>query len=385
MTNIRQSFFLTGIAVVMLLSCTKKQMDTAAGKADGNAYLFKDLPKYGDTIVHIKSADKVDIKNYLDRLKLNGTGEFVRDSIWPSNTGHSSIYTTDEQVVVPDNQAYIYPGSLIRGNSVNSSNFVPLPIRNYKRVPITVSVSFPSDAAVGVIDTPSLSRTRVFLRKALLDPGFSGGQIEEFLYETFNFSYYDEIKRAYGSNVNVKGLFYSSNSSFNFQSTTTDKGSAMVAKFTLKNFVMKLEAPQNGKLIDETNVDQNVLQGYVPVYVNSITYGRMGIIVIESNESSVNMKTQYETTIRKIFKRTNETLTEEEKRVINSSRINIYLIGGSGAPQTQSVTGVDEFIRYIVSSGTFSANDPGVPISFTMKYLGDNSTVKTTFSLDYPR
>lgn len=384
MIDIRRVFFLTSAITIALVSCSKKQVDSIPDKASGNSYRFSDLPKYGDTIITIKTGKETGIQGYLDRLKINGTGEFLRDSIWPNSGGYSRFYTTDEQVVVPDNQGYIYPGSLIRGNTVNDANFVPLPIRNYKRVPITVSVSFPSDAAVGVIDTPSLSRTRVFLRTALLAPGFSGAQIEEFLYETFGFSFYDEIKRAFGSNENIKKLFYSSSSSFNFQSVKTDKRSALVAKFSLKNFVMRLEAPQNGKLIDETNVDQAVLQGYTPVYINSITYGRMGIIVIESNETLENLKTQYEKTVRRIFKRTTETLTEEEKRVVNSSRINVYLIGGSGTPQTQSVNGYDEFVKFIGTSGAFTAADPGVPIAFTMKYMSDNSNVRTTYRLDYP-
>ncbi|WP_143307504.1 thiol-activated cytolysin family protein [Chitinophaga vietnamensis] len=374
------------VAALLLNACTKKiNVDPVDGKNASDApYSFRQLKKFGDTIITIRTAaDQADLKALLDARKMN-TGQFLRDSIWPYNTGYSRFYEADEQVVVPNNETLIYPGSLIRGTSINSDNFVPLPIRNYKRYPIKVYATFPSDLSVAVIDTPSLSRTRIFLRQALTSPGFSGGQLESFLYETFKFSYYDEIKEAYGYNVNVKGLFYSSSSSFNFSAVRSEFPTAIIAKFTMKNFSIVLDAPADGKLVDETNVDKSVLYGYSPVYVNTVTYGRMGIVVAESNFQSDEVKSAFEKTIKKLFGRTTESLTDYEKTLVNSARINIYLIGGSGAPVTQAVNGYDQFVNYIFHSTTFSAADPGVPISFTMRYLSDNTPVKTVFRLDYP-
>ncbi|MFX1705831.1 thiol-activated cytolysin family protein [Chitinophaga sp. CC14] len=370
---------------LVLGACSKKAEQKDGPMQEVAPYSFSQLKKHGDTVVRIQSqAPKGSLKDYLDERKLN-MGQYVRDSLWPNATGYSKFYTTEEVVVVPDNQGYVYPGSLLQGYSVSTPNYVPLPIRNYKRYPITARVTFPSDEAEGVIDTPSLSRTRIFLRKALLAPGFSGAQIEEFLYETFNFYYYDELKWAYGSNVNIKGLFSSSSISTDVSVIRTQFPTAIVAKFTTRNFTMVLDEPSNGKLVDESNVDLATLYGYSPVYVNTITYGRMGIIVIESNNMSEEVKLAYEKTIKKIFNRSTETLTEYEKTLVNTSKINVYLIGGSATPQAQAITGYDQFINYIAHSGGFSASDPGVPILFSMRYLSDNSPVKTTFQIDYPR
>lgn len=385
MINIRKLHVAILFAALAFSACSKKAVQQDVPSQDGAPYSFSQLKKHGDTVVKISSQTrKGSLKDYLDERKLN-IGQYVRDSTWPNATGYSKFYTTQEVVVVPDNQSYIFPGSLLQGYSVNTPNYVPLPIRNYKRYPISVRVTFPSDESEGVIDTPSLSRTRVFLRKALLASGFSGAQIEEFLYETFNFYYYDEIKWAYGSNVNIKGLFSSSSISTDVSVVRTQFPTAMIAKFTIKNFTMVLDEPSNGKLVDEQNVDQATLYGYSPVYVNTITYGRMGIIVIESNNMSSEVRSAYEKAIKKLFKRSNETLTEYEKTLVNTSKINVYLIGGTGSPQAQAVTGYDQFINYIAHSGDFSASDPGVPILFSMRYLSDNTPVTTTFRMDYPR
>lgn len=372
------------LPLLLFYACSKKtireELSTGIQQQDA-PYSFSQLKKYGDTIVGINVGS---IKDYLEQKKLNVT-DFLGDSLWPNSTGYSKIYTADEVTVIPDNESFIYPGSLLKGNSVNTPSYVPVPIRNYKRYPIKVSVSFPSDLAVGIIDTPSLSRTRVFLRKALLAPGFSTSPMEEFLYESFNFWYYDEIKWAYGSNVNIKGLFSSSSISTDVSVVRTQFPTAFVARFTIRNFSMELEEPANGKLVDENNVDLGVLYGYSPVYVNKVTYGRMGIIVIESNDMSYQLKTIYEKIVRKLFKRSNETISEYEKTLVNTSKINIYLIGGSSNVQGQAVTGYDGFVNYIAHSGEFSASDPGVPILFKMRYLSDNSPVKTTFKVNFPR
>jgi thiol-activated cytolysin len=369
---------------IALGGCSKHAMQQDSHLPDAASYSFSQLKKHGDTVITIQSKAPGSLKDYLDERKLN-MGDYVRDSLWPNAGGYSKFFTTDEVVVVPDNQGYVYPGSLLQGYSVNTPDYVPLPIRNYKRYPISVRVTFPTDEPTAVIDTPSLSRTRVFLRKALLAPGFSGEQIDEFLYETFNFSFYDEIKWAYGSNVNVKGLFSSSSISTDVSVVTTQFPTAMIARFTIKNFTMVLDEPSNGKLVDERNVDLATLYGYSPVYVNTVTYGRMGIIVIESNSMSNEVKAVYEKVIKKLFKHSTETLSDYEKTLVNTSKINVYLIGGSGNSQAQAVTGYDQFINYIASSGDFSANDPGVPILFSMRYLSDNTPVKTTFKIDYPR
>jgi len=385
MINMKKLPMVCLFAALAFGACSKQVAKPDAPPQDGAPYSFSQLKKYGDTVVKITSqARKGSLKDYLDERKLN-IGDYVRDSLWPNANGYSKFYTTEEVVVVPDNQSYVYPGSLLQGYSVNTPNYVPLPIRNYKRYPIQARVTFPSDESIGIIDTPSLSRTRVFLRKALLAPGFSGAQIEEFLYENFSFYYYDELKWAYGSNVNVKGLFSSSSISTDVSVVRTQFPTAIVAKFTIKNFTMVLDEPSTGKLVNEQNVDQATLYGYSPVYVKTVTYGRMGIIVIESNNMSNEVRSTYEKTIKKLFKRSNETLSEYEKTLVNTSKINVYLIGGSGNAQAQAVTGYDQFINYIASSGDFSASDPGVPILFSMRYMSDNTPVKTTFQIDYPR
>ena len=155
----------------------------------------------------------------------------------------------------------------------------------------------------------------------------------------------------------------------------------MVLKFTQKNFNLNMDIPQDGQLIDPSG--PNNFGAYSPVYVSSVTYGRMGIIVIESNYSYSDVNASFSKITRKLFKNSQEVFTSQDQQIIDNSEIQIYLIGGNGANDAQAINGYAAFVNYVSGGGEFSAGDPGVPISFTLRYLSDHSLFKTRFQIDF--
>ncbi|QNK64015.1 thiol-activated cytolysin family protein [Pedobacter sp. PAMC26386] len=324
------------------------------------------------------------IKHFLDKQKQNSL-VFLRDSTWSSG-GYSKIYQTDEVVVTPDNESYVYPGSIIKSASVTSGNFAPL--KGYTKLPIRITASFPSDKSIGVIDVPSLSRTRVFLRNALMDPSFSGKQLESFTYSSNFFRSYEESKMAFGYNMNEKKMFSSVNSSFNSENSRTSYQTGLIMTYLVKNFTLSTPNPEVGELLDLKTLPAGTMEGVSPVYMDAVTYGRFGFLMIETNMNSELAKTAFEKVIKKIFRRSTETFSLEEQSLFNSCRITVYLLGSSGGSVTQllnnpgSYDGLSNFIND--SLGEFTANDPGVPIQFTLKYLLNNESYKPVFKVNYP-
>ncbi|MBE5320113.1 thiol-activated cytolysin family protein [Pedobacter sp. MR2016-19] len=383
-------FILLLSLAICLLSC-KKDIDRAETLTE-NTQLKKGLPLssvYGNlkieplSMITIEGGRNKELKDFLDRAKQNTT-TFLRDSSWTD--GFSKIYQSDEMVVTPDNESYVYPGSIIKSASVASGNFSPL--KGYVKLPIDILASFPSDKAAGKIDTPSLSKTRVFLRNALMDPFFSGRQLEDFSYTSSFFNSYEESKLSFGYNLNEKRLFSSVNSSFNSANSRTSYSTGLILTYLVKNFTLAMPSdPVTGQLIDYTRTPSSVYEGVSPVYINSVTYGRFGFLMIETNSNSAATKTAFEKVVKKIFKKTTETFTFEEESIFNSSRLTVYLMGSNGGAVTQlinnpgSYDGLSNFISE--SLGEFTANDPGVPVQFTLKYLKDNSPYRPIFKVDY--
>lgn len=307
----------------------------------------------------------------------------LRDTTTPSGAGTVSYYESDEMIVTPSNASYIYPGAILKASSIATDKFETL--FGYDRAPISVQLSFPSSKSFGTIPTASLANSRMFLRDALMAPDFSGETIVDFTQYFAGFNKYEEVKLAFGYNVNEKKLFSSTNTSFNESSNSTQYYSKYVASYTVKNFTFDISDPVEGELIDIKSIPPDVFNGFSPVYINSVTYGRFGLLVLESNKISSDMQSVFEKVVKKILKKTTESYTQEEKSLFAGSRITIYLLGskiGSNTVQLLLDPDPENLSNFISENvGTFTASDPGVPISYTAKYLKDNSRFKTVFNI----
>lgn len=116
---------------------------------------------------------------------------------------------------------------------------------SYPLDPITVSYSFPSDFIVDTIERPSLSSMRASVFKAMRAANFSGEQSLAFDYNIKQFSYYSELKIAFGSNVNIGKIFSIDISGSNNKIKRT---TGVFAKFTQKNFTIDMDLPADGNI-----------------------------------------------------------------------------------------------------------------------------------------
>lgn len=60
----------------------------------------------------------------------------------------------------------------------------------------------------------------------------------------------------------------------------------------------------------------------------------------------------------------------------------VYVGGGNGDSGVKTLTGFDDFIKFISEGGHFSAETPGKPIFCSFAYLSDHSPYKVKFKID---
>lgn len=283
-------------------------------------------------------------------------------------------FQSSESIILPHLQAYIFPGSLLKGNSIQNMDFKPI---SASVKPITVSMSIPAlnKKTAFTIDQPSLSKTRQMVQDYIQTADFT--QNGTLSYSVEQFTSYDELKVAFGSNVNTRSLFGKSSSTTSIEEGMISKASGFYVKFYQTSFTLDMDIPA-GSLVNDNNFDSG---GVEPVYVSSISYGRMGILSIETNEQEDIAKKTINETFSKLFVHGESSLTQEEKNFLNGADFNLYLIGGNGTTAVQSFQGYAAFVNHI-AKGTFSKSQPGVPIFCSYSYLNDNSPVKTTFKFD---
>lgn len=271
-----------------------------------------------------------------------------------------------ESVVLPELQPHIWIGNILTKSSVADCNYNPL---IYPRNPITVSSTLPGMNPL-VIENPSFSKYMSYIQEQTAKGNFS--QNGEFNFTTEQFTSYNELKVAFGSNVNTGALFWKSNTSTEGIDHTISKATGLYVKFYQTSFKIVMDYPQ-GQI---ASIPSNLINE--AVYVNSITYGRLGILTIETNEAVHNAETIINKTFSKLFVSGSSSLTTEEESFLEGCDFRVYLIGGNGSTSVETFKGYSGFIQHI-KKGTFSKNEPGAPLFCTFNHVKDNSPVSIKF------
>lgn len=280
----------------------------------------------------------------------------------------------------PKNEV-IYTTAPIDATSVKTGAYTPL--SNIQRGPVTISISLltkPGAKPYRVVEEPSLATIRDAINELLHD--VSPGSTPAFV----NFAI-EEIRTREELDVaiqaNFKGFGVKVSSAFNFASTETK--SRFLIKFYQKFYTIDMNLPNTpceyfkaGQLPDISQFN-----GTSPVYVSSVTYGRMVYFMVESSASSEEMKTALDVSIKRWGMGAGLQASFAQKQMIEQSQISALIVGGNADGAVKAVTGLQGLIDFITTDGDFSPTAPGVPISYTMRYLKDNSVANIVLSSEY--
>ena len=278
---------------------------------------------------------------------------------------------SDQMAVTSGN---IYLGAVYTAKSVVDLTYNPIskPVD-----PIDVSYTFPR-YFFDEIQRPSVSGMYRSLNKAIESPQFTGKQSLAFEYDMRQFFKYSELKLAFGANINIAGLFKldASVNHTNIKST-----SGLFTRVVQKNFAMIMDYPYDGNIF-LNNDDLNGVLSQSPVYVNSIIFGRMAIIAIESDYKFDELKAAVKASFTAGIVGGEINISAQHKKILQESTMRLFVSGGIGQDVAQIVEGYDKFNEFIVNGGEFTKDVPGVPIFFTANYAEDNSVFRTSFATE---
>ena len=279
--------------------------------------------------------------------------------------------------VMDNNYDLVYLGVILKGKEIiDSATFNP--ISGYTKLPIRISSSLAGSTS-RTISIPRLSTFRQATRDLLNAIPNLGPDISSFHYYSRPFYDYSELKQMFGYNVKTRSLFSTTNTSIIDQLTTIRKKNGLVVGFEIVNFTLDMSLPKATELIEETALKNLLSTGDRPVYISSVSFGQKGVLAIESDYSKEETNRVFEKITKKIFKKSTESLTTSEINIINNTTIRVFLVGGSNAGAVTQINGYDAFVSYIQDIGTFTASNPGFPISFRCRELSDFSLFKISY------
>ncbi len=385
---------LSAFLVLLSFSCQKDQSILEKNEDEKTSSLDH-LPRfqYKPTVFNLTSFSKESLQGVLDDRKQN-TITFLRDSIWPNNAGKTTFYeSTQLPAVLPETRNRLYLGAIIRGDqAVDVNNFTTIFIPANQRNRITMYANFPTDSIYRTV-MPSTVQDASYLRDAL--KAGSGTQIQSFTYEQNQFRKVEELKKSFGANLKISTIL---EADFLDTLSSGNEKTRVRAEFTQENFTISIEPPIYEPFLKET-VDQTPFNNMQPLIVSSVTYGRKGIFILESDSTyeMVRQTLNVALTLSAEMVGINapETLGEnftialqarmsnEQKAVIENSRIYTYVIGVDGQSTVRAVTGgLAGFAEVISRSGGFTPESPGVPLYYSLNYVNDFATFRNPFRVD---
>ncbi|NJI72020.1 hypothetical protein HCX49_02255 [Sphingobacterium kitahiroshimense] len=135
-------------------------------------------------------------------------------------------------------------------------------------------------------------------------------------------------------------------------------------------FTAEMDLPAEGKfktnnaLLDRYNSNELI-------YVNTLSFGRRAIVLVESNLDSSQVKNALSAIL------TRKELSNQEKGVLANCTFRVALLGSQDVIDVDSSRMLEEVLDYIDAKKDFSS--PGLPISFGAAYLRNNQIFSNTY------
>ncbi|MEZ4363498.1 MAG: thiol-activated cytolysin family protein [Kofleriaceae bacterium] len=289
----------------------------------------------------------------------------------------------DRIVAYAANSDSLWPGALVAGDSLYDGLFTQVVM---PRKPMTISVSLENLAGTkkATVAEPSLSAYREALSE-ILTKTITGATAANIYSEIEEVHTEQQLGLALGVNVGWALGTASLKSSFNFQKQ--DTRSRFVVRFTQGYYTVDLDAPESpssllGRQVSLEDVQEKMNDENPPLYVSSVTYGRMVVFTFESEYSSDEMAAALEFAYSGGID-VSGSVSVTYKDMISSSKITAFILGGAGGDATQTIDSYEALIEFIKNGGDYSAASPGAPIAYKLSYLRDNSPARMSFTTDY--
>ena len=307
----------------------------------------------------------------------NGEGDY---SCTSENLSETRQY--DKIVAYGANTESLWPGALVGGDSVYSGLFTQMV---YDRNPVTFSVGMENLAGAksATMTAPSLSSYRDNLTN-ILDSEITGATPANIYSEIEQVHSSEQLSLALGVDVQWGGVG-SIAASFDFSREETK--SRYLVRFTQSYYTVDVDQPRSPADVFAPSVSLDEVQEQIdatnpPLYVSSITYGRMVVFTFESDYSAEEMNAALEFAYSAGVE-VSGSVSVSYQEMIESSKITAFILGGSGADAVQTIDSYEALMDFIQSGGDYSRESPGAPIAYKLANLKDNSSARMSFTTDY--
>ena len=290
----------------------------------------------------------------------------------------TAIEPISQVSVLQDGTVGIFPGELLRGDSLDGNGFTEAA---FERKPMTYTLNL-LDGAAGprsaTMQNPSFADFFDSMGGILETVNLDGVPISA-AFDIQEVRSEQELQFELGVTVNSPQFDVAGQ--FNFEDLS--KRSRYLVTMDIKFFDAIAEPfvdPSDAfaDTVTQSEVAQKFSDGNPPVYISSLSYGTRIYFAVESSFDSQELNAALEASFKGTAVQADGETSLSNKEVLNSSSISFVGIGLGTAQRdalTAALGAVDKFqaIRtFVATPQLFSAANIGAPIAFQMKHLADN-------------
>ena len=321
-------------------------------------------------------------------------GDGITATCTTEGWGASEVRDLTDVVGLDLSGTTLYPGALIQGADFENGRFVPITI---PRAPGTIYMTglvLDQGASYTAQDIPMRgSEVNQAVKNLITDYGVQGTEA--------NFSFREETTHSYENmlfELGIDARFGSVDMEADLSIETTNVRNYTFGKFTQVFYDIVYEDPELATSVfrdgaNFTDPEGQLNENNPPLYVSKVSYGRMVFFVAESTHDSKEVGAALDVAVKGgLGSGTVESgLTYEE--VLARTNVYYYVVGGAAglalapidtASPAEMFTAVKSFIAN-PKAADFSAENPGSPIAYSLKYLKDRRPARMSYNVSYDK
>ena len=295
-----------------------------------------------------------------------------------------------QNLVAFDPQAdVLWPGALVQGSSLSHGLLAPIGLpRAPGKVTVTnVSVTGESPDAERYSRTVE-SPSQASVQEAVADIFSSADDINVAAKVDYTYERVHSLSQAaYAAGFALDWMGADIQAKFN-RTWSKEKTNFMV-RFTQAYYTVSFESPSSPASLFAPAVTAEDARSFMgdgnpPTYLSSVVYGRMLLLRLESSDSESVVEGALSVALKKFGGEVSAEVDASTKEVLNTSKLTLFAVGGSADDVLRIASGGFEDLQEYFSKGAnFTPSSPGVPISYTARYLRDSQAAKVAYATDY--
>jgi len=317
---------------------------------------------------------------------------FVFNTEWNCVTVRvSAAENPDDFAMLNPLASVLWPGNLIQGASLASGIPATIPIDPSRRQPGRVSLAILSPGQGGAqnrmyrtIDRMSFSAVNQAMNEILA--GFDGHGFAQYNFQM------DFIESAEELDFKLNASFsgWGASASAGFTSNFADNRTRVLIRLHQAFFTMVFDDPPGLDGVFTPDITVNDLRNYTgngnPItYISSVTYGRIFYLLYESWATREDLSMALNFSFRGFGAEAGVDAQRQFTETMEQTTARVFQIGGDAtggltAGMALDLTAIRDFLE---AGANFSAENPGAPISYTVKFLKNAQLVRLNSTMEF--